>query len=247
MLSGMAVRPGEPRNENGLEGCSSLLHLRTCREKMFMVMASHGDLGGMRVEAPGFAVAGLLASQYAWEEFVTKHSTLISQGTELGAFLKIVASVGIVGIGAVAGAPTSNPTLPASMISSLSAKNIDSRLICFEHCVLEASRRMHPAPVGETVCFLMDWHEPLASSALWHLEDMMNFSPPAVRERLGALGFEHGDTFLPLQAARWLAKRCVEMIPARGRRAASQEFPGIDWTFLDGSSSTSSRDALQMS
>ena len=241
MPSGTAIYAGDQLSEYGLEGCSSLLHLRTCREKMFMVMASHRELEGVGVLAPRFAVAGLLASQFEWEEYVAKHSTLISQDVDLRAFLKVVGSAGIAAIGAVADAPAPDTMLASSAPSTLTTESTDRRLICFEHCVLEASRRMHPAPEGETVCFVMDWREPLASSALWHLEDMMNFSPPAARERLGALGFEHGDSFLPLRAAQWLAKHCGEMIPAQGRHAASQDFPELDWTFLDGPSLARSR------
>jgi hypothetical protein len=247
MPSGTAIYAGEQPSERGFEGCSSLLHLRACREKMFMVMASHGDLEGIGVEAPRFAVAGLLASQYEWEEYIAKNSTLISQGADPGTILRGVASAGIVAIGAVADAPTPNALPASSKPSSLPAKSMNPRLVCFEHCVLEASRRMHPAPLGETVCFVMDWREPLSSSALWHLEDMMNFSPLAVRERLGALGFEQGEAFLPLRAAQWLAKHCLKMIPTQGRHAASQEFPELDWTFLDGPSLARSRAPSEMS
>ncbi|MBI4166439.1 MAG: hypothetical protein HY508_11965 [Acidobacteria bacterium] len=247
MTSEAAIRAGEAIGERGLEGCSRLLHLRTCREKMFMVMASHADLKGVGVETPCFAVAGLLASQYEWEEYVARYSTMISLGVGPGPFPKIVRSAGIVGIAAVAGASTPNSEPASWKPSILTAKKIDPRLICFEHCVLEASRRMRPAPAGESVCFVMDWREPLASSALWHLEDMMNFSPPAVRERLGALGFEQGEAFLPLRAAQWLAKRCAETIPAQSRHAGSQDFPELDWTFLDEPSLSRSRVPLEMS
>jgi hypothetical protein len=238
MPSGTAIHPGE-RSEYGFEGYSGLLHLRTCREKMFMVMASYADL-----EAPCFAVAGLLASQYEWEEYIARYGAMISQGGDPGTILKGVGSTGIVGIGAVSAAAT-----PDSMLASstLRGKSMSPRLVCFEHCVLEASRRMNPAPAGETVCFVMDWREPLASSALWHLEDMMNSFPLAVRERLGALGFEQGEAFLPLRSAQWLAKYCLKMIPAQGGHAASQEFTELGWTFIDGPSLARSAANLEVS
>lgn len=247
MPNGTAIYPGPTRSETEMEGCSGFLHLRTCREKMFMVMASHGDARGTGAEVPAFAVAGLLASQYAWEEFVTKYSALIFQGMEPGELLKIAGSTGIVAFGAVAGAATSPSILSSSKSSPLPAKGIDPRLICFEHCVLAAARSIEPAAAGETVCFVMDWREPLASAALWHLEELMNFAPPGLRERLGALGFEHPGTFPPLRAARWLAHHCFDMIPSAGRGPDSQDLPGLEWTFLDESPSISSLKSPQMS
>jgi len=226
MRSGAAIGFGDPRSEKGLEGCSSLLHMRNCRQKMFMVMASHAQRAGKGPRAPRFAVAGLLASQYAWEGFGATCGTWFSPDAELGDFLKSLESAGVAGICAVGDLSTSDPQ----------PEHIDPRLICFEHCVLEAVRRLAPAPAGETVCFVMDWHEHLASSALWHLEDLMNLTPPAVRLRLGTLGFEHSGAFQPLQAAQLLARRCVDMIPSAGLHVALQGFHSLLWTLPGGPS-----------
>jgi hypothetical protein len=181
------------------------------------------------------AVAGLLASQYAWEEFGATCGNWISQDAGLGDFLKSLESAGVAGICAVGDPATSDP-LP---------EHIDPWLICFEHCVLDAVRRLAPAPAGETVCFIMDWHEHLASSALWHLEDLMNLSPLAVRVRLGTLGFEHSETFQPLQAAQLLARRCVDTIPFAGLRGASQGFHSLLRAFPGGPSPERPREPVQ--
>lgn len=236
MRSGAAIGFGDPRSEKGLEGCSSLLHMRNCRQKMFMVMASHAQRLGKGPRASRVAVAGLLAGQYAWEELGATCGTWFSHDADLGDFLKSLESAGVAGICAVRDPSTSDP----------SPEPIDPRLICFEHCVLEAARRLAPAPAGETVCFIMDWLDPLAPSALWRLEDLTNFSLPPVRVRLGALGFEHGESFLPLRAARWLANRCVEGTPSPGLRVASGESHALIWTLPGGPSPERLGESVQM-
>jgi hypothetical protein len=98
----------------------------------------------------------------------------------------------------------------------------DPGLPCFQHCVMEAVRRSGCLPEGERVCFIMDWNDPLASTALWCLEDLKNLSPPGVSERLGTLGFESRPSFPPLQAAAWLAQEyaCQEQPSPLGLEAA---------------------------
>lgn len=224
------IWPVNAGSEDGLEGCAHLLHLLACREKMFMVLASCGDPAG---NTPVIAVAGLLASQHAWKEFDSQCRTWGSQGIDPGVQPRTLESVGIVGIGAVMGTPVSSTQL-ASKSSTSPADIMDPGLMCFEHCVLEAARRMQPAPMGQTVCFVLDWHDALASSALWHLEDLMNFSPRPLRERFGALGFEHGTAFPPLRVARQLAARCFEM---RDRHAFPEDLCGFDFTFLEAGAS----------
>lgn len=245
-MNGKDLHPLDPRQDEGLDGCSSLLHLRTCRQKMFMVMACHGQQAGIDLSVPGCAVAGLLASQYAWEGFGATCSDLLSPAVEFGDFLKTLESAGIVGICAAAGPSTSDSARAAFGNSSPVPEHIDPRLICFEHCVVEAARRLAPAAAGETVCFIMDWLDPLAPSALWHLENLTNFSSPAVRVRLGTLGFEHSETFLPLQTATLLARRCAEVTPSTGLRVASHGFHALNWTFLDRPSSPCLGEPLRM-
>jgi len=214
MQRGASISVIDPRSERSLEGCSPLLHLRTCRQKMFMVMASHAQRARKGRQASKVAVTGLLASQHAWEEFGSTCDAGISHDADLGSFLKSLESVGVAEICAIGNLSTSDP-LP---------EHLDPHLICFERCVLEAARRLAPAPARETVCFIMDWVDPLAPAALWRLEDLTNFSPSPLRERLGAMGFEHGETFLPLRVARWLSKQNVERTYPPGPRVVSGEF-----------------------
>ena len=220
--------PTMTRDENVLEGCSRLLRLLACREKMFMVMASYVDPDG---KSPA-SVAGLLASQYAWKDFDAQCRTIKSLDTDAIPYSKILESGGVAGIAALADSQASSAQSVLKASTNPSNK-IDPGLLCFEHCVLEAARRMQPAPPGQTVCFVMDWQDPLASSALWHLEDLMNFSPLSIRERFGAIGFEHSDTFLPLWAAQLLARRCSEM---RDDYPPSPSLHGLSCTFLEAGS-----------
>jgi len=204
---------------------------------MFMVMASEGAELGAAAKTSGLAVVGLLASQYAWKEFDAQCHALDCQASDLTRCAKILESTGVVAIAAAAGAPSSSVQTRFPTRTS----GLDPARACFEYCLLEAARRMQPAPLGQTLCLVMDWHDPLAPSALWHLEELINLSPLSVRERLGAMGFEHRDAFLPLRAAGWLATRCLEL---KEHPKASGDLPWLDCTFIHGSSSNQSIESI---
>jgi hypothetical protein len=167
-------------------------------------------------------VAGLLGSQVAWEEFDPGLLSLLSRPWKLEANLRSLDAAGIAGICALTdGGGHESPATE------------DALLACFQHCVLQAAHRLQAAPAGETVCFVMDWDEPLASAALWHLEHLLHFAPPAARDRLGALGFESAQTFRPLQWAQWLARRALDLFPAARPPGGPPLLPGLDLSVLD--------------
>jgi hypothetical protein len=190
------------RREGDRIGCSNLLHQVTCRQKMFMVMASY-EAGAKT------AVAGLLASQYTWQELKGKLKALFSNAPQLSEFLAGIEDSGITGICGVSPPSLRSTSRTKSAGFDTAGRQNDSRLACFESCVTEAARRLAPAPAGETVCFIMDWSDPMAASSLWLIEDLRNSGPPDVRDRVGTLGFEDARIFEPLQAARGLACSCA--------------------------------------
>ena len=214
-----------------------LLHLLTSQEKMLMVMASHpGPSHHAAPQRTGWAMAGLLAGLDTWEEFEERWRVAHSRGWQDGNLARLMGGYQITGI-AGAWRDAGEPIPPLTGGMRLGRKIRDPHLICFEHCVIEATRHLNGLAAGETVSFVMDWNEPLASSALWGLEDLKNLSAPPIRERLGALGFEGRDTFLPLQAAEWLARRCYERLQDPTCDAEHFSPPDehwIRWTLLDG-------------
>ena len=198
-----------------------MLHLLACREKMFMVLASWRD-----VERRSTVVAGLLANQDAWKEFDQRSSNGSSEGKVLSLRFDALESAGVSAIVAIAEdlKPSNSRSDPNPY-----GRKLEPGLLCFEHCVLEGARRMQPAPPGQTVCFVMDWADALASSAIWHLEELMNISPSPGRERIGALGFENRESFLPLRMACLLARRCSLMPYGRG---LPHDLHGLNCSFL---------------
>lgn len=249
MLSGPHFEIENTGDDTKLEGFSRLLHLLACGEKMFMVMASHTRASRGAGQTAGWAVAGLLASQHAWEDFSRQWIAAKARGRAQRDIPELIREHKITGIGAVF-SPASRESLRAdSGRAYFPWETPNPGLLCFERCVVQAARRMQSAPAGETVCFLMDWNEPLASSALWHLEDLMNFSASPVRERLGALGFESSRDFPPLQAARWFAEKIYETLPGvvrQKRPAAALDDEWLDCAHLGGGTGTRLDEVMQL-
>ncbi len=242
MLPGLHIGTESIGGEPKLEGYSRLLHLLACRERMFMALASHAGPEGDASKSEGWAVAGVLASQHAWEDFGRRWTAALARDPAQCGLPGLIRELKITCIGAVLSAAGRGSRRAGSRSAYFPRRIPDPGLLCFEHCVLEAARRMQSAPAGETVFFLMDWSEPLASSALWHLEDLMNFSASPVRERLGALGFESSRDFPPLQAARWFAENIYETLPGvvrQKRPAVALDADWLDCATLD--SNTSAR------
>ena len=208
-----------------------------------MVLASHKGPEKVACDSAGWAVAGLLASQHAWEDFGGAWQAAARRGPTHCDLSRLMSDRKIAGIGAVISPPNRAMIRSPEMGSFFLQFFPDSSLLCLEHCVLEAARRLQPAPAGETVCFVMDWNEPLASSALWHLEDLLSATALPLRERLGALGFESSLDFPPLQAAHWLAARCYEVLS--GTAPCRNNAQWLDCTMIEDAPQTRSRDVLQ--
>ena len=141
MVEGALKRVERAAKEGTLEGCSHLLQLLTCREKMFMVMASEGGQPGTMARRSGLAVVGLLATQYNWKEFDAQYRALDCQGSDPGLCAKILQSTGVVAIAAAVGASSSEHTFSSS--SSIRTNGLDPALACFEHCLLEAGLEIY--------------------------------------------------------------------------------------------------------
>ena len=135
------------------------------------------------------------------------------------ALLDLLRESGIVAIACVSGEGVHDSDTEKKQ--TVPGNSSDPGLPCVQHCVMEAVRRSGSLPEGERVCLIMDWNDPLASTALWCLEDLKNLCPQAVSERLGTLGFESQSSFPALQAAAWLAQEhaCLEQPSPPGLEA----------------------------
>jgi len=214
-----------------------LLHLMTSREKMLLVMASHARTNGAAAHLKGWAVAGLLASQEAWDRFSRAWGDASSKCEPDGNLAALFEACKITGLGSALSLAASERRSAADGDSLLPRTVSDPLLLCFEHCLLEAARRLRALPSQETLCCIMDGSDPLASAALWHFEELKNLAPRPVRERLGALGFESKDDFPPLRAADWLAARCYDRLPEptpAGQSDSPAEEAWIRLTLLEG-------------
>ena len=225
------------RNRRSVTGTAQLVHPLTSRQKMFMVLASHIAPKGCPSDSARCAVAALLATQAEWDRFGRTWSAEILQETgEVGnpnlahrkaqqkdqgrALLDLLQESRVAAITCVSGEGV--PDLDTERKQILPGNARDPGFPCVQHCVMEAVRRSGSLPEGERVCFIMDWNDPLASTALWCLEDLKNLSSQGVSERLGALGFESRPSFPPLQAAAWLAQEyaCQEQPSPSGLEVA---------------------------
>jgi len=225
------------RNRRLVTGTAQLVHPLTSCQKMFMVLASHVGPKGCPSDSARCAVAALLATQSEWGRFSRTWSAEALQETCEGgdpnfahrkaqqkdqgrALLDLLRESRIAAIACVSGEGVLD--LDTERKQTLPGNASDPGLPCFQHCLMEAVRRSGGLPEGERVCFIMDWNDPLASTALWCLEDLKNLSPQGVSERLGTLGFESQSSFPPLQAAAWLAQEyaCQEQPSPSGLEAA---------------------------
>lgn len=223
------------RKPGSLAGTARMLHPLTSQRRTFMVMASHHAPARCSSDSSRGVVVGLLATQAEWDTFGRKWSAAASRrfgqmgdlqfstqaSEQPGRVEMLLALFSAGGIAATVYAyGQSSVDLNAEMQRPQRAVAPDAGVRCFQHCVTEAARRCTGLPEGERVSLIMDWDDPLASAALWCLEDLKNLSPAVVSARLGALGFESRPDYPPLQAAAWLAREYVaqfQHLPARLR------------------------------
>ena len=225
------------RNRRLVTGTAQLVHPLTSHQKKFMVLASHISPKGCPSDSTRCAVAALLATQAEWDRVSRTWSAEALQETCAGgdpnfahrgaqqkeqgrALWDLLRESGIVAIACVSGEGVFDSGTERKQ--AVPGNTSDPGLPCFQNCVMEAVRRSGGLPEGERVCFIMDWNDPLASTALWCLEDLKNLSPQGVSERLGTLGFESQSSFPPLQVAAWLAQEyaCLEQPSPSGLEVA---------------------------
>ena len=223
------------RKPRSLAGTARMLHPLASQRKTFMVMASHRVPARCSSDSFPGVVVGLLATQAEWDEFGRKWSAAASHRFGRMADLqfstpaseppdrveRLLALFSEGGIAAAAyGYGQGSVDLDPEMKQPQRAVAPDPGVRCFQHCVTEAVRRCTELPEGESISLIMDWDDPLASAALWCLEDLKDLSPQVVSTRLGALGFESRPHFPPLQAATLLAREYVgqfQNLPAGAR------------------------------
>jgi len=226
----MATRPSIARQPK--LGTSRLLHPLSSQRKMLMAVATHRATSGHPENPLGWAAAGLLAPQDEWEQFSGNWQSALAGATrsaevkhpgspvttsEILCALLEGSKIAAVGCALSDATFTSLPQVERRKL--LWSHDGDAALLCLRHCLAEAAAKMGGLPAEERVCFVMDWQDELASAALWFFEDCLHFSNEPSRQRLGSLGFESGQDFLPLRAAREFAQECSRRLG----KAASDE------------------------
>jgi hypothetical protein len=200
---------------------------------MLMAVATHRATNGHPEKPLGWAAAGLLASQDDWEQFSANWRCGLAGATRsAGAKLPgspvttseslsaLLEGSKIAAIGCALADATFVSLPQVERRRLLWSRDSDAALLCLRHCIAEAAAKMGSLPREERVCFVMDWQDELASAALWFFEDCLHFSNEPTRQRLGSLGLESGQDFLPLQAAREFAQECSRRL---GKAASDDE------------------------
>jgi len=243
----MATRPSIARQPK--LGTSRLLHRLTSQRKMLMAVATHRTTNGHTEKPLGWAAAGLLASQDDWEQFSANWRCALAGGqksagaklpgspvTTSESLCAVLEGSRIAAIGCALSDATFASLLQVERRKLLWSCDGDAPLLCLRHCIAEAAAKMGSLPREERVCFVMDWQDELASAALWFFEDCLHFSNEPTRQRLGSLGFESGQDFPPLQAAREFAQECSRRLGKAAsddeRRKPDPPLPQLEVTIL---------------
>jgi hypothetical protein len=206
---------------NPAAGMSRLLHPLASRQRLLMALAS--STGGARTNScrDDYVVAGLLgtAKQWAGFEAAWRRSAIeaeAAQGTldsieahPSGALAGLIDTCALTGIGSRVAGEEYEGLSPEMQRYLTGGRPAEPYVLSFRHCILEAASQAAKLPPEEKVCFVLDGQDDLSSQAAWLFEEIKGLEPAPVRERLGALGFEPGQHFLPLQAAEWLAREVL--------------------------------------
>jgi len=188
-------------------------------------MAMASSVGGVKTDSSqgDFVVAGLLGTAEQWDRFdiewrgsaVEVEAAQSSMGGIEARRSRVLAGLidtcGLTGIGShVAGEEYERLSLEIQR-SLTGGHPAEPYVLCFRHCILEAACEAAKLPPQEKVSVVLDGQDALASRAPWLFEEIKGLEPAPVRERLGALGFEPKQHFVPLQAAEWLGRELLRL------------------------------------
>jgi hypothetical protein len=181
------------------------------------------------------AVAGLLGTAEQWARFeaawgrsavdveATRSATDNIEAHHGGTLAGLIDACGLTGIGSRVAGKEYEELSPEMRRHLTGGRPAEPCILCFSHCIREAASLAAKFPTEEKVCVVLDGQDGLSSRAAWLFEEIKGLEPAAVRERLGALGFEPKQHFAPLQAAERLTR---ELLPAPRDNGTSLERHG---------------------
>jgi hypothetical protein len=217
-------------------GTASLLHALSSKLKLLAVLATRLGYEAAEPSPRVCAVAGYLGSREQWANFAPRWEKAVTEagvrefrredlergGGEFSGWGEEKRSQFLARLMAIIHesqleALTSGLALeefealsPADKVSLTCGRPADPHVLCFNHCLVEAARRAASHPREEKVGIVFDWNDAIGSAALWHMEELKTLTSEAIRERLGALGFESRLEFPGLQAADLLVFDCFQ-------------------------------------